>query len=234
VVIEWIPEADVNGAVGERNLSAEPAELRMQSGESPTLTVIIPVYNEEATIDELLRRVFAAPYDKQVIVVDDGSTDGTATMLEKWKGYPQLEVLRQDRNRGKGAAIRSGLGRARGRFTCIQDADLEYNPHDYPRMLEPLIDGKAIVVYGSRYLSSSGRGRFTWNPFRFGVAVINFCVRVLYGAQLTDEATCYKALPTAVLRGMDLRCERFEFCPEVTAKACRLGLAIHEVQRASQ
>jgi glycosyltransferase involved in cell wall biosynthesis len=216
------------------------------------LTVIVPVYNEVATIDEVLRRVLAAPFDKQVIVVDDGSTDGTTARLAAFassltlstsgetggdgeSGRTQAEILTHPTNRGKGAAIRTGLARACGRFTLVQDADLEYDPNDYTRVLEPLLEGRAQVVYGSRYSSLSPPGggegaarRPDWR-FRSGVRLLNWCVRLLYGVRLTDEATCYKAFPTEILRAMDLRCERFEFCPEVTAKACRMGLTIHEV-----
>jgi dolichol-phosphate mannosyltransferase len=192
------------------------------------LTVIVPVFNEAGTVEEMLRRVLAAPYDKQVIVVDDGSTDGTTTLLEKWEG--KVELLRHSRNRGKGAAIRTGLEHVRGRFVIIQDADLEYDPRDYPRLIEPLLRGEAQVVYGSRYLRNLRRGEGKpGRLFRWGVSVLNLCVRLWYGVRLTDEATCYKAVPTSLLRQMDLQCERFEFCPEVTAKICRLGLRILEV-----
>ena len=197
--------------------------------EAPVLTVIVPVYNEVRTIKELLRRVLAAPYGKQVVVVDDGSTDGTVEALEKWEGHSEVELLQHSKNRGKGAAIRTGLEHAQARFTIIQDGDLEYDPEDYRRLVEPLLSGEAQVVYGSRYLRRKGEPRRRWRLFRCGVAVLNVCVRLLYGARLTDEATCYKAFPTALLRAMDLECERFEFCPEVTAKASRLGLKIQEV-----
>ena len=220
----------------ERHCLHPAAPLSRSSGqECPAfrpwslLTVIIPVFNEAQTIDQLLRSVLAAPYNKQLIVVDDGSTDGTTEILERWEGHPQVELLAHSKNRGKGAAIRTGLEQARGRFTIVQDADLEYDPCDYPRLIEPLVSGQAQVVYGSRYLRSDRRGSRQWSLFRCGVAALNACVRVLYGARLSDEATCYKAFPTEVLRAMDLECERFEFCPEVTAKACRLGLKIVEV-----
>jgi glycosyltransferase involved in cell wall biosynthesis len=192
------------------------------------LTVIVPVYNEAATIDTLLRRVFTAPYQKQVIVVDDGSVDGTRVVLQEWEGYPNLLILRHPVNRGKGAAIRTGLENAVGRYTLIQDADLEYDPDEYTRLLEPLLTGQAEVVYGSRYLSG-GPNRPPWTLNRLGVVILNRWLRLLYGVRLTDEATCYKVFPTEVLRRMDLACEGFEFCPEVTAKAFRLGLRIHEV-----
>ncbi len=195
----------------------------------PLLTVIVPVLNEAATIDRLLSRVLAAPYAKQVIVVDDGSTDDTATILQGWQTDSRVRVLWHDRNRGKGAAIRTALHDAEGQFVIIQDGDLEYDPQDYPLLIEPLLTGQADAVYGSRYLGSRGERRQQQRLFRWGVRVLNICVRWLYGTTLTDEATCYKVFPTDLLRAMDLQCERFEFCPEVTAKACRLGLRILEV-----
>lgn len=185
------------------------------------LTVIIPAYNEHSTIGELLRRVRAAPYDKQIIVVDDASTDATADVLAGC----DCQVIRHLANRGKGAAIRTGLACAVGAFTIIQDADLEYDPQDYTRVIEPLLLG-ADCVYGSRYMEGNRMGAF---KNRAGVSALNVAVRFLYGARLTDEATCYKAFPTEVLRAMDLQCERFEFCPEVTAKVLRMGLRITEV-----
>jgi len=195
----------------------------------PVLSVIVPVYNEAATVDALLGRVLAAAYAKQVIVVDDGSTDATAEVLERWRGSRHVELLRHPANRGKGAAIRTALERAEGRFTVIQDADLEYDPQDYPRLIEPLLCARAEAVYGSRRLGRGRCGRDWLNPFYHGVSLLNLAIRLLYGVRLTDEATCYKAFPTALLRAMDLQCERFEFCPEVTAKACRLGARIVEV-----
>lgn len=185
------------------------------------LTIIIPAYNEQATIGELLRRVSEAPYHKQIIVVDDASTDATPDIL----ACSDCQVIRHPTNRGKGAAIRTGLAHAVGEFTIVQDADLEYDPEDYPKLIEPLMLG-ADAVYGSRYLERNRTGAWT---NRVGVSVLNLAVRLLYTARLTDEATCYKAIPTVVLRAMDLRCERFEFCPEVTAKALRMGLRITEV-----
>jgi glycosyltransferase involved in cell wall biosynthesis len=196
----------------------------------PFLTVLVPVYNEAGTIQELLRGVLdALPAEKQVVVVDDGSTDGTWERVCGWEARRLVELVRHDKNRGKGAAIRTGLELARGQFIIIQDADLEYDPRDYERLLEPLVTNRAHVVYGSRYLSAEGRQRGRWRVLRFGVSLLNVCVRALYHIRLTDEATCYKAFRTADLRVMDLACERFEFCPEVTAKACRMGLRILEV-----
>lgn len=199
---------------------------------APLLTVIVPVYNEAATIDELLRRVIAIPLDMQVVVVDDGSSDATTSVLEGWEGHQFVELLAHSRNRGKGAAIRTGLDHARGRFIIVQDADLEYDPADYHRLLAPLLEGAADVVYGSRYAKSTvGNAHPTkpWSLFRLGVCLLNIAARWLYSVRLSDEATCYKVFSTESLRAMRLECERFEFCPEVTAKACRMGLRIVEV-----
>ena len=200
----------------------------------PPLTVIIPAYNEAASIGPLLDAVVAAPFSKQIVVVDDGSSDGTAEAITAWVGRAgsggpnhDLEVIRHPANRGKGAAIRTGLGRARGRVTLIQDADLEYNPGDYPGLVGPILAGEADVVYGSRYLM--GKQHFPWTANRVCVAVLNGMVWTLYGYRISDEATCYKAFRTDDLKRMDLRCDRFEFCPEVTAKTCRMGLNLLEV-----
>jgi glycosyltransferase involved in cell wall biosynthesis len=192
----------------------------------PEISVLVPVYNEAATIDALLRRVQAAPYAKQVIVVDDGSTDGTRRALEAWRGAAGFEILEHPRNRGKGAAIRTALAHARAPFTIVQDADLEYDPREYPRLIEPLRNGAARAVYGTRY--AAGTNVLPWTKFRLAVHLLNLMVRVLYGARVTDEATCYKAFDTALLKSLPLRCERFEFCPEVTAKVLKRGVRILE------
>jgi glycosyltransferase involved in cell wall biosynthesis len=192
--------------------------------------VIIPVFNEAATIGQLLQRLFAGPYPypaKEIIVVDDGSVDGTEAVLKQWAARPDLLILRHVCNRGKGAAIRTALSRGRGLVTIIQDADLEYNPQDIPRVVEPVREGAADVVYGSRYLQA--RDDLPWTRFRVAVAVLNGLVRILYGQRLTDEATCYKALRTDLLQRMNLQAEGFDFCPELTAKACLLRCRILEV-----
>lgn len=212
--------------------------LAERGGYEPLLTVIVPVYNEAATVDELLRRVLEVTIDVQVVIVDDGSTDGTTRGLQRWEGHSRVELLAHSRNRGKGAAVRTGLERARGAYTIVQDADLEYDPGDYLRLLKPLLAGDADVVYGSRYLCRHGEEcaetmkttpRPPWTLFRAGVCALNLATRCLYGRRLTDEATCYKLFRTETLREMRLECQRFEFCAEVTAKACRMGLRIAEV-----
>lgn len=216
-----------SGRLNAEELNCELVAQRR--GAECVLTVLMPVYNERATIDESLRRVLCTAVDKQVIVIDDGATDGTSEALRKWDGQNQVEVLRHAHNLGKGAAIRTGLTKAVGRFTIIQDADLEYDPIDYDVLLRPLLVGEAEVVYGSRNLGhcrSTDRGGIL---FRWGVAALNLVARVLYGVRLSDVATCYKLFPTSLIKAMDLQCERFEFCPEVTAKACRMGIRLLEV-----
>jgi len=195
---------------------------------APPLTVLIPVYNEERTVETLLQRVADGPYpDKQIIVIDDGSRDATPRLLEGWHGRPGFVFLRHERNRGKGAAVRTGLAHAAGALTLFQDADLEYDPADYPRLVEPIRRGEAEAVYGSRYLAPAGP--LPWTRFRIGVMFFNLLVLLLYGRRLTDEATCYKALRTELWRSLGLRAERFELCPEMTAKLCRRGVRIVEV-----
>lgn len=194
------------------------------------LTVLVPAFNEVRAVDELLRRVLdAPPANKEVLVVDDGSIDGTWDIVRRWEQRGLVQLARHHQNRGKGAAIQTGLSQARGEFTIIQDADLEYDPRDYKGVLEPLLAGESKAVYGSRYLSTEGRAKGQLRLLRHGVSLLNLVARLLYGVRLTDEATCYKALPTSLLRALDLRCQGFEFCPEVTAKLCRLRIPIHEV-----
>jgi glycosyltransferase involved in cell wall biosynthesis len=192
------------------------------------LSVIVPVYNEERTVEAVLARLAAGPYpDQQVIVVDDGSTDRTPQLLRAWAGRPGFLLLRHPVNRGKGAAVRTGLAHAAGDVTVIQDADLEYDPADLPELVEPLLRGECEAAYGSRYLAP-GRP-LPWTRFRLAVVALNGLVRLLYARRLTDVATCYKALRTDLYRRLDLRSERFELCAEMTAKLCRLGVPIREV-----
>jgi dolichol-phosphate mannosyltransferase len=185
------------------------------------------VYNERDTLENLLRRVLAVPVDKEVIVVDDGSRDGTREVLARLAGELPIRALYHERNRGKGAAIRTALAEARGEFTIIQDADLEYDPEEYPRLLAPIQKGEANVVYGSRYLGHTNPLPFT--HFKVAVLLLNAMANLLYGTRLTDEATCYKMFRTSLLRSLPLRCERFEFCPEVTARVAKRGEKILEI-----
>lgn len=187
------------------------------------LSVVIPVYNEVDTIQETLKRVSDVDLDTEIIVVDDFSTDGTRDLLKKITG---IKLLLHDKNMGKGMAIRSALKEVTGDIVIIQDADLEYDPNDYYAIIEPIVSSKADVVYGSRFLS----GKPTMNPANYlANRILAVASNVLFGAGITDEATCYKAFKADVLRNIDLKCRRFEFCPEVTAKICRKGIKIYEV-----
>jgi glycosyltransferase involved in cell wall biosynthesis len=189
------------------------------------LSVIMPAYNERDTILETLRRVLAVNIEKQVIVVDDGSTDGTREIIDGFK-HPDLLVVHHARNRGKGCAIRSALPHVKGDAVIIQDADGEYDPQDYPALLEPLVSGRADVVYGSRFL---GTIRYMPLANRIFNLFISLLARVLFGTRLTDEGTCYKLFKASTITSLPLRCRGFEFCPEVTAKVLKRGLRLEEV-----
>lgn len=196
----------------------------------PLLSVIVPVFNEERTVRILLRKLLAGPYpypEKELIVVDDGSTDTTASVLQEFGDVAGVILLRHEHNLGKSSAIRTALLQARGEVTIIQDADLEYESQEIPRLVEIIRRREAEVVYGSRYLAPEMA--LPWTRFRLAVILLNGLVRLLYGQRVTDEATCYKAFRTSLLRDMNLQAKRFEFCPEVTAKACRMGRQIVEV-----
>lgn len=189
------------------------------------LSVIIPVYNERATIEEVLRRVKAVDLKKQVIVIDDGSTDGTREILENISD-PQIKVIFQPQNRGKGAAIRRGLKEVTGDYVIVHDADLEYAPRDFKKMLDPVTKDGALVVYGNRFWQKVPGQTLKTKLARF---LLTGLTNLLYDADIHDEATCYKLFKTEVIRSLDLQAARFEFCPEVTAKVRRRGLKIFEV-----
>jgi glycosyltransferase involved in cell wall biosynthesis len=197
------------------------------------LSVIVPAYREERTIAEVLRRVGAVDLagldcEIEVVVCDDGSDDGTAREVERAISEDaRVRLLRHTRNQGKGAAIRTALEAVRGEFVLIQDADLEYDPQDYPALLEPAIAG-APVVYGSRFLGTKRPEGMEHANFVANRVLASLC-KVLYGLDITDEATCFKLFRTDVLRSLDLECTRFEFCPEVTAKLALRGVPIVEV-----
>jgi len=190
------------------------------------LSIIMPVYNEKATLEEILKKVTSIPIHKEIIVVDDGSTDGTREILQNLR-MKNLNVIYHPKNLGKGSAIRTGIRYVTGDIVLIQDADLEYNPEEYPKLIEPIVTGKTRVVYGSRYLNKEFKK--SYQSFYWGVRLISWVANVLYGVQVTDEATCYKIFQTDVLKGLNLRCKRFEFCPEVTAKLGKKGISIYEV-----
>jgi len=190
------------------------------------LSVIVPVYNERATVEDLLDRVLGSPLDLEVVIVDDGSSDGTGEVLAQYDD-PRVRVVSHPQNMGKGAAIRTGIAHVHGDVALIQDADLEYDPADYPVLLAPFEDPDVSVVYGSRRLLRE-------NPmssisFFLGGVSLTVLTNILYGTRLTDEPTCYKAFRADLLKSLPLQCMRFEFCPEVTALVAKKGLRIHEV-----
>jgi dolichol-phosphate mannosyltransferase len=191
------------------------------------LSVIIPVYNEVGTIEEILKRVKAVDIPMEVIIVDDGSTDGTCDYLKSIESTAEYEVFYHARNKGKGAAIRTAISHANGDIIIIQDADLEYDPQDYHEVIAPIVEGRASVVYGSRYINPQNDLPFT--RFKVGVLTLTALANWLYDARITDEATCYKAFRADVLKSLPLKCKRFDFCPEVTAKVRKRGYRIEEV-----
>ena len=191
------------------------------------LSIIIPVFNEYETICELIRRVDAVQLDKEIIIVDDGSTDGSRGLLNKYEGRDGFKVVYQSKNMGKGRSLRTGFEKAVGEIIIIQDADLEYNPKDYHILLEPILDGRADVVYGSRFLGGPHRVLFFWHSLgnRFLTTLSNMFTNI----NLTDMETGYKVFRRSVLDSISLRCNRFGFEPEFTAKIARNKFIIYEV-----
>jgi glycosyltransferase involved in cell wall biosynthesis len=194
----------------------------------PWLSVVVPVYNERATVEDLLKRVCAVAVDKEIIVVDDGSTDGTRELLIGMQTPDgELRVVLQDRNRGKGAALRRGFEAARGAVIIVQDADLEYDPADYPALLAPIERGVADVVYGSRFLGGPHRVLFFWHYV--GNRALTTLSNVFTNLNLSDVWTCYKVFRAEVLQNVRLREDRFGFEAEVTAKVARAKWRVFEV-----
>lgn len=194
----------------------------------PTLSVVMPVFNEQKTILEIIKRVRDSPYEKEIIIVDDASTDGTREILEELAEASDITLFRHENNRGKGAALRTGVSVASGDVTIIQDADLEYDPVDYPKVLDPILSGKADVVYGSRFVGGeSHRVFYFWHSV--GNKLLTLLSNALSGLNLTDMETCYKAFKTEIIKSIDLKEDRFGFEPEITAKLAQRGLRIYEV-----
>ena len=193
-----------------------------------TLSVLIPAFNERATIATAIDRVLRERIVSQVIVVDDGSTDGTRDILKTIEHQdPRIEVVYHDTNRGKGAAVRTAIARATAPIVIIQDADLEYDPSDFNAVITPIVKGQSNVVYGSRVLHPDNA--YPLDSFRIGSFVVTQAANVLYRAGLTDEPTCYKAFKTTLLQSLPLEADGFEFCPEVTAWVRKRGEIIVEV-----
>jgi len=194
------------------------------------LSILIPVYNEEKSAKELINIVKKTKLDnkvqKEIVVVDDGSSDNTLKVLKTIKG---IKLVGHKKNSGKGTAIRTAIKHATGDIIIIQDADLEYDPKDYNKLIKPILNKKAKVVYGSRRLNKNNK-KHSGLAFYLGGNVMTLATNILYpGARLTDEATCYKVFDVKVLKSIKLECKRFEFCPEVTAKVIKKGIKIHEM-----
>ncbi|MGP0566847.1 MULTISPECIES: glycosyltransferase family 2 protein [unclassified Nitrospina] len=191
------------------------------------ISVVIPVYNEKNTVRTLIERVEATPYEKEIVLVDDYSTDGTREILKEYEDKEGFRVVYHDKNRGKGAALRTGFKNLTGDVIIIQDADLEYNPSEYGVLLEPILDGRADVVYGSRFLSGPHRVLFFWHYV--GNKVLTTLSNMFTNLNLTDMETCYKVFTKKVLDSITLKCDRFGFEPEFTSKIARKNFRIYEV-----
>ena len=191
------------------------------------LSVVIPVYNEKKTLSELICRVEAVKLEKEIIIVDDASTDGTRDLLKKYEGQERFKVIYQSKNAGKGSALRAGFDKAEGEIIIVQDADLEYDPKEYPLLIEPILDGRADVVYGSRFLGGTHRVFFFWHYV--GNKVLTTLSNMCTNLCLTDMETGYKVFRRTVLDSFILKCDRFGFEPEFTSKVARHAFRIYEV-----
>lgn len=200
---------------------------RVKTKEQPSLSVIVPVFNEVRTIEEIIARVQKTGLVNEIVVVDDGSTDGTREILKKLDHQKLIRLILHKKNQGKGAAIRSGLQITKGDLILIQDADLEYDPRDYSSLLQPIQEGLADVVYGSRFLGAARRPILFWNML--ANKILTLATNILYNNILTDMETGYKLFKREVVEGMKLHARRFEFEPEFTAKILKKRVKIYEV-----
>jgi len=196
------------------------------------LSIVIPVYNERKTVAELLARVKAVELpgiEKEIVIVDDGSTDGTLDVMSAWHGQDGVRVFKQPRNMGKGAAVWRGMQESTGQVVLIQDADLEYEPNEYPILLRPILDGEADVVYGSRFLGTARGHRVLYFWHSVGNWALTLLSNMITDLNLTDMETCYKAMTQDIVRKLDLKSQRFGIEPEITCKVARLRARIYEV-----
>jgi glycosyltransferase involved in cell wall biosynthesis len=211
-----------------RPVAENQIRARQEPGVQMKLSVVIPVYNERESLPITLERVRKTPFEKEIILVDDGSTDGTREDLQKMRENQEegVRIFFHEKNRGKGAALRTGFKAVTGDIVIIQDADLEYNPEDYGRLLEPILDGRADVVYGSRFLGGPHRVLFFWH-FMANRA-LTLISNMLTNLNLSDMETCYKVFRADVVRNLELTSDRFNIEPEITVKLARAGFRIYE------
>jgi glycosyltransferase involved in cell wall biosynthesis len=192
----------------------------------PLLSIVMPVYNERDTVAEMVERVLAVPLRKELIAIDDASTDGSREILERLAAEKGFKVLRQARNAGKGAAVRRGIAEAQGDVIVVQDADLEYSPEEYPELIELIVRGKADAVFGSRFI---GRHRCFLFTHYLANLFLNLLTNVLYNTTMTDMETCFKAVRADVLKSLPLKSDRFGIEPEITAKLFKASARVYEV-----
>ena len=191
------------------------------------ISIVIPIYNEEATLKEIIKRIEATPYEKEIILIDDFSVDRSREILKELRTSKNFKIVYHNKNKGKGAALRSGFSEVTGDVIIIQDADLEYNPTDYPHLLGPILDGRADVVYRSRFLGGPHRVMFYWHYL--GNKVLTTLSNMLTNLNLTDMETGYKVFTKNVLNSINLNCDRFGFEPEFTSKIAKEKFRVYEV-----
>jgi len=191
------------------------------------LSVLVPIFNEEDTLEEMIKRVRDVPIEKEIIMVDDGSTDGSIEILKKYENIKNIKIIYHEENLGKGACIRTAREHISGDIVIIQDADLETDPNDYLKLIKPIENKETKVIYGSRFLNPENKR--TYGAFYFGGLLVTSVANILFIQRLTDEPTCYKVFDADFFKSIPLNCRRFEFCPEITAKIAKKGIKIKEI-----